>query len=145
MFVFGTGIKRQLIGTNPDLINGLLPPSPTQWETNRDIKMQIDFRRVYADILNDWFGTAASKTDQILYKNFKTTSLFSDVVQTISSGSWPNPAIWSNGRVPTSTASIRINSGHVVEIGQNITAKNIKVEVGGELKFLGDYSANITG
>ncbi|MCF0063853.1 DUF1501 domain-containing protein [Dyadobacter chenwenxiniae] len=145
MFVFGTGIKRQLIGTNPDLINGLLPPTPTQWETNRDIKMQIDFRRVYADILNDWFGTAGSKTDQLLYKNFKTTSLFSDVVQTIASGAWPNPEIWSNGRVPNATSIVKVNTGHIVEVGQNITAKSIKVDVGGELKFLGDYSANING
>jgi uncharacterized protein (DUF1501 family) len=145
MFVFGKGMKRQLIGTNPDLINGLLPPTPAAWETNRDIKMQIDFRRVYADVLNDWFGTVNSKTDQILYKNFKTTSLFSDVVQSIASGAWPNPEIWSNGRVPTSATSIRINTSHVIEVGQNISAKEIKVETGGKLKFLGDYSVNITG
>ena len=145
MFIFGTGMKRQLIGTNPNLISGLLPIAPASWETNRDIKMQIDFRRVYSDILNDWFGTADAKTDQLLYRDFKTTSLFSDVVQTVSSGSWPNPEIWSNGRVPTSAAIVKINSGHIVEVGQNITAKDVKVESGGKLKFLGDYSVNITG
>ncbi|MHA4741423.1 DUF1501 domain-containing protein [Dyadobacter sp. MSC1_007] len=145
MFVFGRGIKRQLIGTNPDLINGLLPPNPASSMTNRDVKMQVDFRRVYSDILNDWFGTSGSKTDQILYKNFKTTSLFSDVVQSIASGSWPNPEIWSNGRVPTSSTLIKINAGHIIEVGQNITAREVKVEAGGKLKFLGDYSVNITG
>lgn len=145
MFVFGTGIKRQLIGTNPDLINGLLPLTPEAWDTNRDIKMQIDFRRVYADVLNDWFGTIGSKTDQILYKNFKTTSLFSDVVQSISSGSWPNPEIWSSGRVPTATTLVKINAGHIIEVGQNITAKEVNVEAGGKLRFLGDFSVNITG
>ncbi|WP_353720802.1 DUF1501 domain-containing protein [Dyadobacter sp. 676] len=145
MFVFGTGIKRQVIGTNPDLVNGLLPPAPDPGISNRDIKMQIDFRRVYADILNDWFGTAGSKTDQILYRDFKTTSLFSDTVQTIASGAWPNPEIWSNGRVPDSKAIVRINSGHTVDVAQNITAKDVKVESGGKLKFLGDYTVNITG
>lgn len=141
MFVFGTGIKRQVIGTNPDLVNGLLPAVPG--EDNRDIKMQVDFRRVYADILNDWFGTAATKTDALLFKNFQTTSIFSNTVQTLSSGAWPNPEIWSNGRVPASTENIRINAGHVIEVGQNITAKNI--EVNGELKFLGIYDVKITG
>ncbi|HEV7383203.1 MAG TPA: DUF1501 domain-containing protein [Dyadobacter sp.] len=145
MFVFGTGIKRQLIGTSPNLSTGLLPISPQSWDTNRDIKMQVDFRRVYADILDDWFGTARSKTDQVLFRNFKTTSLFSDVVQSISSGAWANPEVWSNGRVPVSSATIRINSGHTVLVGQNIYAKHLKVESGGKLQFLGDYSANISG
>lgn len=145
MFVFGTGMKRQVIGTNPDLINGLLPIAPASWDSNRDIKMQVDFRRVYSDILNDWFGTVTSKTDSLLFNNFKTTSIFSDTVQTLSSGSWPNPEIWSNGRVPAVKDIVQINTGHVVEVAQNITAKNVKVAVGAELKFLGNYSVNITG
>ncbi|WP_026632556.1 DUF1501 domain-containing protein [Dyadobacter alkalitolerans] len=145
MFVFGTGIKRQLVGTNPDLINGLLPASPPLWDKNRDIKMQIDFRRVYSDVLNDWFGTATSKTSQLLFKNFQTTSLFSDVVQTIGSGFWANPEIWSHGRVPSSRDIVNVNSGHKVTVGQNIVAKDVKVQAGGEITFLGDYNINITG
>jgi uncharacterized protein (DUF1501 family) len=143
MFVFGKGIKRQLIGTNPDLANGLLPVAPAAWETNRDIKMQIDFRRVYSDVLNDWFGTSASKTGTLLFKNFDTTSLFSDTVHSLSSGAWPNPEIWSNGRVPGTRENIQINAGHTIEVGQNITAKKMMVQ--GELKMLGDYTVNITG
>jgi len=145
MFVFGKGVKRQVIGTNPDLVNGLLPISPPSWDQNRDIKMQIDFRRVYTDILNDWFGTDSTSTDSILFKNFKTTSLFSDTVESISSGAWINPEVWSNGRVPTSKEIIKVKSGHVIDVGQNITAKNIHVEGGGELKLLGNYNVNITG
>ncbi|MCF2518438.1 DUF1501 domain-containing protein [Dyadobacter sp. CY351] len=145
MFVFGTGLKRQQVGTNPDLVNGLLPITPAAGVSNRDIKMQIDFRRVYSDILNDWFGTAKSKTDQILYKNFQTTSLFSDTVETIASGPWPNPEIWSNGRVPTTKDIVRIRAGHTVNVGQNITAKDLQVDAGGELKFLGSYSVTIAG
>lgn len=140
MFVFGTGIKRQVIGKNPDLINGLITNAG-----GKDIKMQIDFRRVYADMLNDWFGTAATKTDQLLFKNFKTTSLFSDTIQSLASGSWLNPEIWSNGRVPSSNEFITIKKGHIIELGQNITARDITVEGGGELKFLGNYDVNITG
>jgi len=145
MFVFGTGIKRQLVGTNPDLINGLLPANTGPGVTSRDIKMQIDFRRVYSDVLNDWFGTETSKTNQILFKSFQTTSLFSDVVRTISSGSWHNPEIWTTGRVPSSRDIVRISGGHVVDVGLNATVKNVKVESGAELKFLGGYSVNVTG
>ncbi len=145
MFVFGTGIKRRLIGTNPDLVNGLLPAVPPAWDSNRDIKMQIDFRRVYADMLTDWFGTAPAQTDAVLFKNFATTSLFSDTVQTLASGAWLNPEIWSHGRVPSSADWVQINAGHTVEVGQNISARDINVMGGGELKFLGNYNVNITG
>jgi uncharacterized protein (DUF1501 family) len=140
MFVFGTGVKRQLIGTNPDLVNGLLPAAPEPWETSRDIKMQIDFRRVYSDVLTDWFGTAQAKTETLLFKNFKTTSLFSDTVQSIGSGSWQNPEIWSNGRVPDTNENIKINEGHVIGAAQNVSAKHVEVQ--GELKFLGDFNLN---
>lgn len=142
MFIVGTGMKRQLVGTNPDLVNGLLPPVPQPGAPNRDIKMQIDFRRVYADILNDWFGTSSGTTDQVLYRNFKTTSLFSDLVQTVASGAWLNPEIWSSGRVPSAMDRVQINPGHIVDVGHNVTAKAVQVKPGGELKFLGDYSIN---
>jgi uncharacterized protein (DUF1501 family) len=145
MFVFGTGIKRQIVGNNPDLVNGLLPVSPAPGVTNRDIKMQIDFRRVYGDILNDWFGTADSITDRILYRDFKTTSLFTEVVHSLASGAWINPDIWSTGRVPSRRDVVQVNTGHNIEVGQNISVKNVKVKVGGELKFLGDYGVTITG
>lgn len=143
MFVFGTGIKRQLVGVNPDLVNGLLPPTATSATVNRDIKMQIDFRRVYSDVLNDWFGTANSKTDQLLFKNFSTTSLFSEVVRSISSGKWHDPAVWSSGRVPTLTDVVRVSRGHVVEVGSALQAKDLKVEDGAELKFLGKIGMQI--
>ena len=143
MFIFGTGMKRQVIGTNPDLVNGLLPVNPQSWETTRDIKMQIDFRRVYSDILNDWFGTVPSKTNDLMFGNFKTTSLFSDTVQTLASGAWANPEIWSNGRIPTVTEKIVVNAGHIIDVGQNINAKYL--EVNGELRFLGNFNVNITG
>jgi uncharacterized protein (DUF1501 family) len=145
MFVFGNGIKRQVIGHNPDLLNGLLPINPASWDTQRDIKMQVDFRRVYADILNDWFGNGGNVTDSVLFKNFKTTSLFSDTVESLSSGFWADPSIWSNGTIPTSGDLIKINSGHVVQVGQNISVRNIEVGSGAELKFMGNYAVNITG
>jgi uncharacterized protein (DUF1501 family) len=145
MFIFGTGVKRQVVGTHAGIVNGLVPAEPPVWDSNQDIKMQIDFRRVYADILNDWFGTPSTTTDALLFKNFKTTSLFSETVQTLASGPWSLPEIWSNGRVPTSQDFIKINSGHNVTVGQHITVRDIQVVGGGELKFLGNYNVTTSG
>lgn len=143
MFVFGTGIKRQVVGTNPDLVNDLVPLVPTAGDLNQDIKMQIDFRRVYSDILNDWFGVSNTTTDSLLFKNFKTISLFSNVVETVKSGSWPDREIWSNNRIPSSNEYIKVNAGHTIQVAQNIVAKNIQVD--GELIFLGNYGVTTTG
>ncbi|MCE7065373.1 DUF1501 domain-containing protein [Dyadobacter sp. CY326] len=144
MFVFGTGIKRQLVGTNPDLTNDMEPLVPNS-SKSQDIKMQIDFRRIYSDILNDWFGNSKSATDAMLFGNYRTTSLFSDTIETVSSGSWPDRAVWSSNRMPGPKDYVKINTGHKVTLGQNITIKNIQVESGAELKFLGKISVTRTG
>lgn len=145
MFVFGTGIKRQVVGTNPDLINDLVPPLAQSYNNNQDIKMQIDFRRIYRDILSDWFGTPVTKTDALLFRSFETTSLFSTIVESVKSGNWPDRSVWSSGRVPAATDYVRINSGHIVGLGQNVTVRNIQVDGGAELKVLGNYVINTTG
>jgi uncharacterized protein (DUF1501 family) len=139
MFIFGTGIKRQAIGTNPHLVNDLIPLTPTAQNNNQDIRMQIDFRRVYSDLLTGWFGTVQSKSDELLFRNFTTTSLFSDVVQTIASGSWQDRSIWSSGRVPGPKDYVRINKGHIVQTSQSTGVKNIEVSSGGELQFSGNF------
>jgi len=139
MFVFGTGIKRQIIGTNPDLVNDLVPLPSAGSNINHDIKMQIDFRRIYADLIKDWFGAEQGKTDALLFKNFKTVSLFSSVSETISSGNWGDRSIWSSGYVPGAKDHVKINQGHIVEVSQIISAKHIEVEGGGELLFLGNF------
>jgi uncharacterized protein (DUF1501 family) len=146
MFVFGTGIKKQIIGTNPDLLNDLEPPGPYQGAgANYDIKMQIDFRRIYADILNDWFGNNRATTDTTLFKNFNTTSLFSDVIHTVSSGVWQDRSIWSAGRAPDMNDYVHINSGHTIDLGRNITVRNVQIAGGAELRLLGNYRINTTG
>ncbi|TDE08553.1 DUF1501 domain-containing protein [Dyadobacter psychrotolerans] len=143
MFVFGTGIKRQVVGTNPDLVNDLVPLVAPAHDSNQDIKMQIDFRRVYNDIINDWFGVTKTTTDSILFRNFNTISLFSDVVETVKSGSWPDREVWSSNRVPGPNEYVKVNYGHNIQIAQDITVKNIQVD--GELTFLGSFGVNTTG
>jgi uncharacterized protein (DUF1501 family) len=144
MFVFGTGIKRRVIGTNPHLVDDLVPLTATPQNNNQDIAMQVDFRRVYSDILKDWFGANQSKTDTLLFKNFKTTSIFSDVAETLKSGNWEDRSVWSIGRMPSPTDYVKVNAGHIIKVGQDIFAKNIDVSSGGELQFSGNYRVLIS-
>ncbi|GAB4013525.1 DUF1501 domain-containing protein [Spirosoma migulaei] len=137
MFVFGTSVKHRTIGHNPDLAN------LTGQAGNKDINMQIDFRRVYTDILNDWFGTAHTTTNSLLFHEFPTVSLFSDTVETVTSGNWQNPNVWTVGRVPFASEYVKINAGHTVTLDQTISVKNIRLE--GKLQFTGPYSVQMTG
>jgi len=144
MFVFGNAVKRSTIGTNPDL-NNLTVSSGG----NKDIPMQIDFRRVYTDVLNDWFGAGVSKTNSLLFRSstsaldFPTVSLFANEVETVASGNWENKAVWTVGRQPFPGEFVRVNVGHTVTVGQNITVRNVKLN--GKIQFTGPYKLMITG
>ena len=105
--------------------------------------MQIDFRRVYNDILFDWFGTARSTTDSLLFRNFNTVSLFSNFVETVGTGNWQNRDVWSVGRKPLSTEYVKVNPGHTVTIGQDVSVKNIQLQ--GNLNFTGNFKVNVLG
>ncbi|AQG78898.1 DUF1501 domain-containing protein [Spirosoma montaniterrae] len=137
LFVFGTGVKHQTIGQNPDLTNLI-----DRWGS-KDIPMQIDFRRVYTDVLNGWFGTAPATTDTVLYRNFPTISLFSNVVETVASGHWRDSSRWTVGRVPFASEYVKINAGHTMTVDRNITVRNIQLN--GKLTYIGPYSIRITG
>lgn len=137
MFVFGNSLKHRTIGQNPDLAN------LTGQNGNKEVGMQIDFRRVYTDVLNDWFGTDAAKTDTLLFRHFPTVSLFSDVVETTASGDWMNGNLWTVGRVPTASENVKVNAGHTMTVNQTVTVKKIRLE--GKIKFTGPYTIRMTG
>jgi uncharacterized protein (DUF1501 family) len=143
MFVFGNGVKKSTIGTNPNLTTGLLPENPQSWETGRDIKMQVDFRRIYNDILIDWFGTAQTTTNNLIFRNFNTVSLFTNVVETLSSGNSSNKDVWSVARKPQSNEVIKVNAGHTLIIDQDTHVKNIILE--GNVQINGNFKLNIVG
>ncbi|MGV3600071.1 MAG: DUF1501 domain-containing protein [Dyadobacter fermentans] len=145
MFVFGTGLKRQMVGTNPNLTTDLDPMFINSADTNVNVKMQVDFRRVYSDILRDWFGTPATTTNSLMYRNFPTTSLFSNLVFSTASGAWQNRGTWSSGRTPGPKDHVIISAGHVITANQNLAVKNIQVESGGELLFTGNYTVTTSG
>lgn len=56
-FVFGTKVKGGVYGNNPDLTN---------FNGNGDLTYQYDYRRVYAEVLQTWFGAPAADSDGIL-------------------------------------------------------------------------------
>ena len=122
MFVFGSSVKRQTVGRNPNLmtdLNGTIG--------NQDIKMQIDFRRIYWDILTDWFGRSKTEATSLLVnKTFDTVSLFTDEVCTIKTGSWHDEKTWSCGRVPFTSENARICVGHTVTLSANASVKNLQ-------------------
>ena len=137
MFVFGNNLKHRTIGRNPDLSN------LTGQNGNKEVGMQIDFRRVYTDVLNDWFGTAPSTTNAVLFRRFPTVSLFADTVETTASGDWMNGNLWTVGRVPFATETVKINAGHTLTVNQPVTVKKIRLE--GTIKFTGPYTIQMTG
>jgi uncharacterized protein (DUF1501 family) len=90
MFVFGKGVKTQMVGKNPNLSD----------LTNNNLKMQTDFRQVYAALLTDWFGADQSAETTALFRDFTPAPIFRGEavtgVEPTSVGSarvFPNPAV----------------------------------------------------
>lgn len=70
LFVFGNGVKTQIIGKNPDL---------KSLKSSDNIPLQNDFRTVYAAILKDWMGASEVKVKSILLdKTFVPADIFKD-------------------------------------------------------------------
>jgi uncharacterized protein (DUF1501 family) len=63
VFVFGSAVKGGVVGANANLsdLNG------------GNLKMQYDFRQIYASILKQWFGTNATEYNAVLGKNAQGT------------------------------------------------------------------------
>ena len=71
LFVFGEGIKTQSIGKNPNLkdLDG------------NNIKIQNDFRQVYASILTDWLGASDATVKSIMFDTtFSNLPIFRETI-----------------------------------------------------------------
>ncbi len=66
MFIFGTAVKTQMVGQNPNLRD----------LDNNNLKMQTDFRQVYAAILEDWFGASVATETSVLTRDFPVAPVF---------------------------------------------------------------------
>jgi uncharacterized protein (DUF1501 family) len=65
MFVFGTNVEPGIVGTNPDL---------TALD-NGNIRMQFDFRQIYASVLQQWFGADPTAVREVLFGDFPTVKV----------------------------------------------------------------------
>lgn len=54
---------------------------------------------------------------------------FSAAVTTTGSGNWSNPAIWSDGQVPSATTDVIINNGHTVYIDIQGSSSGVIVDL----------------
>lgn len=87
-FVFGGGIKTQFIGSSPDLTNLV----------NNNIKIQHDFRQVYASLLRDWFEVDEATVRTILLGgDYAVVPIFRETITAVEPVAlplelYPNPA-----------------------------------------------------
>lgn len=65
LFVFGSQVKGGVYGSNPNL---------QDLDAIGDLKMQYDYRDVYASVLLQWFGIASTNAQQLLYRDFSATA-----------------------------------------------------------------------
>ncbi len=65
MFLFGQPVQPGVVGSNPSLTD----------LTNGNLKMQYDFRSVYASVLSQWFGVSNTDLQAILLKGFQQISV----------------------------------------------------------------------
>lgn len=87
LFVFGKGIKTPVIGKNPNLSD----------LDNNNIKMQTDFRQVYATLMTDWLRADKAEMTAVLQRSFNNVPIFQRVVtatEPVASAFriYPNPA-----------------------------------------------------
>jgi uncharacterized protein (DUF1501 family) len=72
MLLFGSCLKGGIIGSNPVI--------PDEVSVNDNVRMQHDFRSVYATILKNWFGIPTSNRDATLFGHFPELDLFKATV-----------------------------------------------------------------
>ena len=92
MFFFGTPVEDGITGSNPDLED----------LDRENLKIQHDFRQIYASVLEQWFGASATEIREVLYDDFETVRVIKagtvGVQEQASSNAWmelhriaPNP------------------------------------------------------
>jgi hypothetical protein len=82
----------------------------------------------YIDVKNNNYNTSVTLqpfTSIILLKQPNTTLPAPPVFTTVANGNWNNPATWSGGVLPTSTAQCMIN--HTVTVTANTSCKSVTV------------------
>ncbi|MCS6809529.1 MAG: DUF1501 domain-containing protein, partial [Bacteroidota bacterium] len=119
MFIIGRAVRGGIIGTNPSLTN----------LDNGNLRMQYDFRQVYASILRQWFGVNSAEYAAVLGKDFTTLPLIQGATHvahddtpapSLNIQNFPNPVSYNTRFEYTLPFSSRVRllvldaRGHVV-------------------------------
>jgi hypothetical protein len=73
LFLFGTGVEGGLYGQTPNL---------SDLDQAGNLKFDIDFRSVYATVLQDWFGLAPNIVNEVLGGSFDALGFVSEPTST---------------------------------------------------------------
>lgn len=68
MFFFGKKVNPAVVGANPVI--------PAVAQTNDNVAMQFDFRRVYYTILKKWFELTPSQLNNVLFQEYPEVDIF---------------------------------------------------------------------
>jgi uncharacterized protein (DUF1501 family) len=79
MIILGGGVKKELFGTYPSLTD----------LDNGDLKATVDFRSVYATILQDWLGMSAATSTTVLGGNYSTLGILKGTTPRSGNGIQP--------------------------------------------------------
>lgn len=77
MFFMGTAVINGVLGVNPSLTD----------LDNGNLKMQYDFRQIYASILEQWFDADPATLRDVLFKDFKTVPIITPTATSVQDGS----------------------------------------------------------
>ncbi|GBD04450.1 hypothetical protein HRbin20_00013 [bacterium HR20] len=78
MFVFGPQVIPGIRGANPSL---------SDLDNNGNLRMQYDFRQVYASILAQWYGVESSTLQAVMLKNFETIPIIRNSTTSVGESS----------------------------------------------------------
>lgn len=100
MMLFGSRINPVVYGNNPDI--------PEEVESKANVKMDLDFRSIYASILKYWFEIEETEVSNILLNNFDVIPILKSAVNVNQIQTSEKIKISSVYPIPvTSTAIIR--------------------------------------
>jgi uncharacterized protein (DUF1501 family) len=83
MFFFGTPVENGITGMNPDLED----------LENQNLKIQYDFRQIYASVLQQWFLADPNDVKDVLYGTFETTKVIKGNITSVNDNIQQNGAV----------------------------------------------------
>lgn len=116
----GTSAPMFIMGSK--VIDGIRTPYPSLTDLDRgDLKMSIDFRQVYASVLEQWFGADPAVIRQILFQDFETVPIIkagstTHVDDATSAGGLTLYAISPNPVRGTATIRYRVDAALPVRV-----------------------------